>query len=431
MANLFSGSALDALNEQDYINKLYGNNSETEKKLIEDNYTDNTNLLNSEQTRVQQQTQENVDRTQVESQTAQEKYSGPNLTLGAGQQETLARENAVQGNVVSLQQRESELDAEIERQRQLLKSQYETAIKQAQAENDMEKAQQLYNAAKAEEEKMMQLRQQAMEYLVGKDEASVYGMVMGGLPKAEFKGETWEQVLENEDTLNDIYNKQLEAKSLGIQSDYEQSISDLLAKQDKQQANTDKNLTQTYVDALQKMKNYAEVQSAYGQGSGTAGAARIAQDIGLQKALTALRLGQMDSDAGFGADRFEMGKDYGKKMYSAVSDTNRQRAEALLEAANREEEMLFDEQLALGLQLASEGDYTMIGMLYGMSPAEIKKLKGSGGSGGSSSGGSSSNTTRDQQIAKEVEAATVIDSLGRPAENSAYWNSQKTSAYYK
>lgn len=220
MANLFSGSALDALNEQDYINKLYGNNSETEKKLIEDNYTDNTNLLNSEQTRVQQQTQENVDRTQVESQTAQEKYSGPKLTLGAGQQETLARENAVQGNVVSLQQRESELDAEIERQRQLLKSQYETAIKQAQAENDMEKAQQLYNAAKAEEEKMMQLRQQAMEYLVGKDEASVYGMVMGGLPKAEFKGETWEQVLENEDTLNDIYNKQLEAKNLGIQSDY-------------------------------------------------------------------------------------------------------------------------------------------------------------------------------------------------------------------
>lgn len=32
---------------------------------------------------------------------------------------------------------------------------------------------------------------------------------------------------------------------------------------------------------------------------------------------------------------------------------------------------------------------------------------------------------------KEVEAATVRDSLGRPAENSAYWNSVKTSAYYK
>jgi hypothetical protein len=34
-------------------------------------------------------------------------------------------------------------------------------------------------------------------------------------------------------------------------------------------------------------------------------------------------------------------------------------------------------------------------------------------------------------MAKEVAAATVEDSLGRPAENSAYWNAVKKSAYYK
>ena len=123
MASLNDTSALNALNEKDYINKLYDSNTKAAKNLLKENYTDNTGFLNTEQNRVQQQTQENVNRTQVEAQSAQDKYTGPKLSLGAQQQEALSRGNAKQGNVTSLQQKQSEADAEIERQRQLLASQ--------------------------------------------------------------------------------------------------------------------------------------------------------------------------------------------------------------------------------------------------------------------------------------------------------------------
>lgn len=54
-------------------------------------------------------------------------------------------------------------------------------------------------------------------------------------------------------------------------------MSDLDAKQAAAQAATDRSLTKAYVEALIKNKNYQEVQTAYGQGSGTADQARIAR----------------------------------------------------------------------------------------------------------------------------------------------------------
>ena len=89
MATLYDTSALKALNEQDYINKLYDSNNDTTKQLLQQNYTDNTGVLATEQNKVQQQTQENVNRTKVEAQTAQDQYTGPKLSLGASQQEAL------------------------------------------------------------------------------------------------------------------------------------------------------------------------------------------------------------------------------------------------------------------------------------------------------------------------------------------------------
>ena len=67
MATLYDTSALKALNERDYINKLYDSNNDTTKQLLQQNYTDNTGVLATEQNKVQQQTQENVNRTQVEA----------------------------------------------------------------------------------------------------------------------------------------------------------------------------------------------------------------------------------------------------------------------------------------------------------------------------------------------------------------------------
>lgn len=395
MATLNDTSALNALNEKDYINKLYDSNTDATKKLLAENYTDNTGFLNTEQNRVQQQTQENVNRTQVEAQAARDDYTGPKLSFGAQQQEALSRGNAQQGNVTSLQQKQSEADAEIERQRQLLASQYSAAIKKAQADNDMQRAQELYTAAKEEEAKLLSMRQTASTLLTAKGDTSIRDALMRGeTPKADYSGQTWEQVLKNEAALNEIYDKQLESERLALQMENEEALSDLTAKQAQQQAKTDRELTQTYVDALRKMRNYQEVQTAYGQGSGTAGAARIAQDTELQRALTALRGVQMGADADIGMEGFNIGKDFRERLYGSQDEINRKRAEALLKAAEKEEENLYNTQLQIGQQLAKENNYSVLGKLYGLTQDQIDRIQGTGryaprrSSGGGDDGGS-------------------------------------------
>lgn len=388
MATLKDTSALNALNEKDYVNKLYDTNTDTTKQLLQQNFTDNSGLLNTEQQKVQQQTQENVNRTQVEAQQAQNSYNGPKLSLGASQQEALSRGNATQKNVTDLQQKQSDADMEIERQRQLLASQYSAAIKQAQADNDMQRAQQLYNAAKDEEAKLLALRQNASSILAAKGDTSIRdSLLKGETPSANYDGQTWEQVLKNEQALNQIYDSQLEAERLGLQMENEEAMSDLEAKRRQQQAQTDDKLTQAYVDALQKAKNYQEVQTAYGQGSGTAAAARIARDTELQKALTDLRGVQAGADASLGMEGFDLGKAYRQALADKTADINKSRAEALFDAAEKEEETLYNTQMQIGQELAKKNDYSVLGKLYGLTQDQIDRIQGTGKYAPRSSGG--------------------------------------------
>ena len=378
MATLRDTSALNALNEQEYINKLYENNDNEIKKLLQENYTDNAGVLNTEQSRVQQQTNENLNRTNVEAAKMQTAYK-PNVSAGASSQAALTRGNAVQGNATTLRQAQSDADAEIERQRQLLASQYSKAIKQAQANNDMERAQQLYEAAKEEEAKLLSLRQSASTMLAEKGDTSIRESLLAGeAPTADYSGSSWDQVMKNEAQLNEIYDKQLESQTLGLQAENEKALSDLAAKQAAEAAKTDKNLTQTYVDAMKKAKNYAEVQAAYGQGRGTAAAARLAQDAELQNALTGLRGTQIGADAAYSMDRFDIGKAYRDQLAKQTADINQQRAAALYKAANDEEQALLDTQTQIGNELALENDYSVLGKLYGLTQDQIDRLQGTG-----------------------------------------------------
>jgi hypothetical protein len=434
MATLRDTSALNALNEKDYINKLYDTNTDTTKKLLQQNFTDNTGVLNTEQDRVQQQTQDNVNRTQVEAQTAQSKYNGPRLSYGGSQQAALSRENALQANTGSLRQQQNDADMEIERQRQLLASQFSNAIKQAQEENDMAKAQQLYNAAKEEDEKLLALKRTGSTMLAEKGDTSVRDSLLNGeMPTSDYSGQTWEQVLKNEQAVNDIYDNQLESQLLSLQMENEKDVSDLEAKRRQQQAETDSKLTDAYVNGLRKLKNYQEVQTAYGQGSGTAAAARIAGDTELQRNLTDLRRLQMEADANTGMQLFDIFDTYRKRMDEETRDINRQRADALFKAADDEENNLYETQLQIGQELAKDGDYSILGKLYGWTQDQIDRVanahrsSGGGGGGGSSSG---SGPTKKQKMEREVALATVTDNQGNARENSAYWNSQKKQAYY-
>lgn len=414
-------SALKSLNEKDYINKLYGENSEAEKKLIQENYTDNAGILNTEQDRVEQQAQDHVNRTQVEANsTSQNVYNGPKLSYGAGAQASLAQENALRGNTNALNQGLDVARQEYERQRQLLASQYETAIKQAQADNDMQKAQALYEAAKREEQQLMDAYQKEAEMLASFGETEAANEVMekllfGGALNTGFQGSTSKDVLKYEDEIRKMYDSKYESESLGLRSQLAEALSDIQARQETQQRQTDEKLTETYVQALQKAKNYAEVQNAYGMGSGSFGQAQLAQDTELQKALTDLRLLQLDTDAKTGVQRLDAYRDYSKNLQQRQAAINLERAKEMLAAAeSQEEQKLAMQELML--------------QYYLLNPPKSNDDSGDGGGGGSSGGGSSGSkkTTKEQEVA----LATVRDSAGNPAENSAYWNSQKTEAYY-
>lgn len=398
MAGINDTSALNALNEKDYINKLYDSNTDTTKKLLEQNFTDNAGTLNQEQNRVQQQTAENVNRTQVEAQSAQDSYNGPKLTLGASQQEALSRGNATQKNVTDLNQQQAQAQAEIDRQRKLMGDLYASQIKEAQANNDMERAQMLYDAARSEDEKFLALRQQAATLMASKGDNSILDAIASGSQNTapENAGETWDEVLKNEARINGIYDNELEALKQQLYQTFAEESSDLEAKRQQRQAQTDEQLTQAYVDALQKAKNYQEVQTAYGQGSGTAAAARIARDTELQDALTDIRRLYAENDAGYGIDNYDIGAAYRDAIAKKTAETNSKRLKELYSAAEEEEQKLLENQQFVGEQYAKQGNYETIGKLYGLTADQVDRLMNrgkyapivyyGGGDDGSSSG---------------------------------------------
>lgn len=401
----YPGSALNTLNEKDYINKLYGENSEVEKKLIQENYTDNAGILNTEQNRVEQQAQDHVNRTQVEANsTSQNVYNGPKLSYGAGAQASLAQENALRGNTNALNQGLDVARQEYERQRQLLASQYETAIKQAQADNDMQKAQALYEAAKKEDQQLEEaLRKYSEIYSsAGKSEqaeAITEYLVQNGLPKVSFGGTTIPEVLHYEKQLQDMYGSKYESERLGLQSQLEEALSDIQARQETQQRQTDEKLTETYVQALQKAKNYAEVQNAYGMGSGSFGQAQLAQDTELQKALTDLRLLQLDTDAKTGVQRLDAYRDFSKNLQQRQAAINLERAKEMLAAAESQEE--------------KQAEFAALMLQYQLMQEE--KSAGGGGGGGSSGGSSSSSKStkpKSDPVAENQAAYEAAHNLG-------------------
>ena len=383
-------SALNTLNEKDYINKLYGENSEADKKLIQENYTDNTGILNTEQNRVQQQTQDNVNRTQVEANSnPQNVYNGPKLSYGANQQASLTQENALRGNTNQLNQGLQLAQQEIERQRQILKSQYETAIKQAQAENDMQKAQALYEAAKKEDQQLLSaLQKEANVYKSFGDEGTyesiMQRLISGGVPSASMGGNTTADVLRYEDQIREVYDNKSEAANLELRSKLAETLSDLQAKQEDQERQTDEKLTETYVQALQKAKNYAEVQNAYGMGSGSFGQAQLAQDTELQKALTDLRLLQLDTSRQNAGQQLDAYKDFSKNLQQRQAAINLDRAREMLAAAeSQEEQQMAMAELMLQYKLMNEESGGGGGGGY----------SGGGGGGGSSGGYSGSQSS--------------------------------------
>ena len=154
MSDIKTASATSALNEDQYINKLYDNVIDKQKNLLNENQNAAVTELDALKQSVQQQANTNLGRVNVEAQRLQQAYKAPNVSSTAQQQIALAMDNQKKKNVTTTQTVQNEAEAEIDRQRKLLGDQYAAAIKKAQADNDMARAQQLYEAAKKEDEQL-------------------------------------------------------------------------------------------------------------------------------------------------------------------------------------------------------------------------------------------------------------------------------------
>ena len=288
-------------NAEEYINKIYDAANDTQKQALAEAFKGTTEALNGEKQNVQQQTGDYLQRTDVEAQKVRDQYKPP-VTDMANQQAALTMENQQKRNEQVLRGQQQTAEVEIERLRKLYADQYSAAIKKAQAENDMAKAQQLYEAAKAKE-----------------SELKAFSSQIG--------------TLDNQALIDKIYASSMESATQDLEMQRAEKLSELAAAQEAKRRQTDAELTQTYVDALKQGKNYAEVQNASGLGSGNMAQAQLAQNMGMTEALTELRKVQAAADAGYGIGAVEAEKAYADSVADLTGKTERAKAEALYKEA--------------------------------------------------------------------------------------------------
>lgn len=433
MASLYDTSATKALNEDAYINKLYDGTLESQKKALQQGYDNSVKQLTTGQDSTKKQTSDYVKRAYVEGQRAAghvqkpaPKISTPGMgNGGAGAQARLTMANQQQKNVSMLNNQQTVAELEYERQRKLLADKYESQIKQAQADNDMNRAQALYDAAKAEEEQLRALRQSAAALMATKDDNSIYDAIArGDSVERDTTSETWDSVLKNEESINKIYDAQLESERQAAEIAHKQSMSELDAQQKEAQRQTDEALNNAYVEALKKNQNYQEVQNAYGQGSGAAMQARLAREAGLTEKLTELRKLQQTKDAKNEMDKAEQVASLGDKLADSQQSIDKNRAKALYDAAEKEEQNLIADQQLVGNQYAKNGDYTMLARLYGLTPEQLGRLQNVGGGGGggggyrSSGGGGNGGNTGGSTIAGSANPTIIPLGYGPISNNT-------------
>lgn len=178
---------------EEQIEKMYASSLDSQKAQLETDYAKANEELAQQQKKVQQQTKANLTRTAVESQKAAasnaELHNAYGLSSGAMAQARLAQENQLQADLTALRAVQQQTDADAERQRTLLSQEYASAIRQAQAENDLAKAQALYERAALEEERLHQKQlaaEQTRAAQIAADAASQQSALEQQLAAAKF-----------------------------------------------------------------------------------------------------------------------------------------------------------------------------------------------------------------------------------------------------
>lgn len=140
-----------ATDQSEMLKKLYEANLKAQKEQLERSYNENLSGLDAEKESLAAQYAEMQRRTAADAAKSRanwnETANAYGLNSGTQGQAQIAMNNQLQSNLNTLNQVEMQKRAEIERQRQLLGQKYQSAIQEAQANNDIELAKALYEEA--------------------------------------------------------------------------------------------------------------------------------------------------------------------------------------------------------------------------------------------------------------------------------------------
>lgn len=223
-----------AADQSEYIRRMYEQQLAANKAQLESDYNQNVSNLAGEESKIgsnyyeqRRQTQSNADRAQANY---NEVANASGLNTGTRGQAQLARSNQLQSDLTTLNNAEAQNRAEIERQRTLLGQQYQNAIQKAQAENNMELAQRLYQEAVRVDESVIDASkndsQRALEILnmmlsqissdrnLASEEARQAAEIAAASGKYGLYGKLYGLSDDVVSRLEEIYNKELADKEL-------------------------------------------------------------------------------------------------------------------------------------------------------------------------------------------------------------------------
>ena len=358
-----------------YINKVYESVAQQQAQQLATAERDIQRQLTEAEASITRQTQDNLKRVDVEDQKIRQAYTQPKLSAAAQQQASLSLDNQQKANRTAMQTAGDVADAEIDRQRDILAAQYSSAIKQAQKANDMALAQSLYQQAAAEDARLSALRTAGAKLMAGAGDNSGISQLAAGTPSGAAGSTGPLEQSQYADMIQRIYDDKNQIQQEQAQLALAEQMSEIDAMQQERQRQTDKDLTDVYVSALKNNASQNEVENASGMGSGTKAQRALSRAVGMTEDLTALRGVQAEADAALEAQRVDAVKGYREALLSGQHQTEQQRAQALLAAAENEKEQRFQEQLAAAEALAKQGDYSLLGKLYGLTDEQLQKLQ--------------------------------------------------------
>ena len=213
------------------LKQMYDSNLASQKAALQSDYDAALADLDAQKAAAQKQTEHNIRLTKTEADrsavNAAEYYEAAGLSSGAKAQARVAQDNQLLADLTAIRAAQQQGDIDIERQRGLLGQQFAAAIRQAKAENDMAKAQALYEQAKEAEANLLAQQREAAKAMASIGNFDLYAQLYGLTP--EQKGALVQnfnnQQLQSDDSL--IASDEAERKA--GQARLDQQYKDMLA----------------------------------------------------------------------------------------------------------------------------------------------------------------------------------------------------------